>query len=63
MSEKCILCKRELKPVEIGATKKFIHRASTEYLCLSCLSKEFKVSEELLLKKIEFFKKQGCTLF
>ncbi len=60
---RCLKCQRALKPVEIGATKKFINRGAKEYYCLSCLADEFHVSEELLLQKIEYFKKQGCTLF
>ena len=63
MSETCIRCGRPLKPLDCGATKKFINRGATEFLCLHCLAAELKVTEERLLEKIEFFKKQGCTLF
>lgn len=59
----CIRCGKELSDVDIGAYKKFINRCSTEFMCKSCLAKELKVSEELIDKKIEYFKKQGCTLF
>ena len=61
--EKCRKCGKDLKPLEIGATRKFINRGAEEYFCLSCLAAEFHVTEELLLEKIEHFRKQGCTLF
>ena len=59
----CIRCGKELNSIDIGAHKKFINRGSTEFMCKSCLADELKVPEELIDKKIEHFKKQGCTLF
>ena len=59
----CVKCGRALKPKDIGATKKFINRGAETFLCLSCLADELKVTEALLEEKIEYFKKQGCTLF
>lgn len=59
----CICCKKELTHNDIGAYKKFINRGSTEFMCKTCLAFELKVSEELIDKKIEHFKKQGCALF
>ena len=59
----CKKCERPLEPIEIALTKKLINRASTEYMCLTCLSDFFKVSEQLLLDKAEEFRKQGCGLF
>ena len=32
-------------------------------MCIACLAKELKVPEKLIYEKIEYFKKQGCTLF
>ena len=43
--------------------KKFINRGSTEFMCKGCLADDLNVPEELIDKKIEYFKKQGCTLF
>ena len=60
---RCIHCGKELSSIDIGATKKFINRGSTEFMCKSCLAKDLKVPEELIDKKIEHFKKQGCALF
>ena len=61
--EYCIHCGKELGSIDIGATKKFINRGSTEIMSKSCIAKENKISEEIIDKKIEYFKKQGCTLF
>ena len=60
---RCIRCGKELNSIDIGAHKKFINRGSTEFMCKSCLADDLNVSEELIDKKIEHFKKQGCTLF
>ena len=59
----CIRCGKQLNSVDIGAYKKFINRGSTEFMCKGCLANELNVTEELIDKKIEHFKKQGCTLF
>lgn len=59
----CKRCGKELTFNEIGATKKFINRASTSFLCKRCLAAWLDVSEDLIDLKIEQFKKQGCTLF
>ena len=61
--DRCFKCGKKLTFNEIGAHKRFINRGSTEFMCLTCLSKEMSVSEETLLEKIEFLKKQGCLLF
>lgn len=34
----CILCDKALSYNEIGATKKFINRGSTQFLCRGCLA-------------------------
>ena len=59
----CFRCGKELNSIDIGAHKKFINRGSTEFMCKGCLAKDLKVSEELIDRKIDFFKNQGCTLF
>ena len=59
----CIRCRKELSDVDIGAYKKFINRGSTEFMCKSCLSKELKVPEELIDKKIEYFKSRVVHCF
>lgn len=59
----CVLCGKNLNQDDIGLTKKLINRGTTEYYCIDCLAKKFRCSVELLEKKVEQFRKQGCTLF
>ena len=63
MEDKCLKCGRELTFYDIGLHKKMINRGATEYMCIPCLSAHFKISEEELWKKIEYFRRMGCTLF
>ena len=58
-----MVCGRKLRTDEIAMHKKIISRESESFMCLSCLSKHFKVPEEKLREKIAYFKKIGCTLF
>jgi len=44
-------------------SRKMINRALQEGYCLPCLARHFQLPEDLLLQKIEEFKKMGCTLF
>jgi len=59
----CAKCGRELQRDEVSLTMKLVNRGAEEYFCLSCLSDMFKVPEELLLKKIDHYRRQGCVLF
>lgn len=59
----CIQCGKGLSHNEIGAHKKFINRGSTQFLCKSCLADKLDVTTEMIDRKIEQFKQQGCTLF
>ena len=59
----CMHCGKELSFNAIGSHKKFINRGSREFMCIECLAKELKVPVTLIDEKIEYFKKQGCTLF
>lgn len=59
----CKNCGKKLVPNEIGLTKKLINRGSTEFYCMDCLAEMFKCDKELLERKIEQFRKQGCVLF
>ncbi len=61
--EYCFGCGKELTHNDIGAYKKFINRGSVKFLCKACLAKDLNISEEIINKKIEQFKEQGCTLF
>ena len=59
----CGRCGRMLTRDEAAATKKLINRGAVEYMCLSCLSAHFGVSEDALRDKIRQFREMGCTLF
>lgn len=61
--DKCMHCGKILSNDEIGLHKRLINRGDTEFMCKECLSAYFKVSTELLDKKIEHFKNMGCILF
>lgn len=61
--ETCYQCGSVLSYNEIGLHKKLLGRASVQFLCITCIGKEFRVSEELLRQKIEDFKQMGCLLF
>ncbi|MDD6094360.1 MAG: hypothetical protein PUC29_01275 [Clostridia bacterium] len=63
MNGNCIKCGKKLNYNEIGLHKKMVNRGATEFMCISCLSEHFKISEEELLRKIEYFRRTGCTLF
>ena len=61
--EKCTKCGKPLDYIDVGLTKKLINRGSTEFMCKSCLAKEFNVTEKLLDEKVEQFRTMGCVLF
>lgn len=59
----CKNCGRELNSDDIGLTKKLINRGAEEFFCIDCLAEKFGCTTQLLEKKIEQFKKNGCSLF
>ncbi|MCI5650400.1 MAG: hypothetical protein MR332_13430 [Fusicatenibacter sp.] len=59
----CCKCGKTLTPNEISAHKKFINRGASEFLCRECLANRLDVDPAFIDRKIEQFKKQGCTLF
>lgn len=59
----CEKCGKRLSYDEVGLYKKTVNRFPESYLCISCLAEKFKTTEEALAERIEFFKKNGCTLF
>ncbi len=60
---KCLQCGKELIPDEIAMYKKLVSRRASEFMCYSCIAKQFQVTEELIREKAEYFKKTGCRLF
>ena len=63
MGGHCSKCGRELTQDEIGASRKFINKGTTEFFCLDCLAERFRVTRELIEEKIEYLRQHGCTLF
>ncbi len=59
----CIKCGGKLTQFDIGLHRKLINRGATEFMCIPCLAKKFKVTEERMWEKIEEFRDWGCTLF
>lgn len=59
----CKKCGRALTHDEIAIYKRLVNRGATEYLCLTCFAKEFRVTEEQLEEKINLFRNMGCVLF
>lgn len=62
-SSRCVSCGKELTFNEIGATRKFVNRAAVSFYCRDCLAERLGVDAALIDRKIQEFKKQGCTLF
>lgn len=60
---KCLQCGKELIPDEIAMYKKLVSRRASEFMCYSCIAKQFQVTEELIREKAEYFKNTGCRLF
>ena len=63
MSALCFQCGKALTCDDVGIYKRLVNRGSKKFLCIHCLSVFFQVEEPLILERIEFYKKQGCTLF
>lgn len=59
----CIKCGKPLLSDDIAIYKRLIFRGAKEFECKSCLANHLKVEESEIDKKIEFFRKHGCTLF
>lgn len=42
---------------------KMLNRGAVDFFCLKCLADYFKVDENNLREKMEYFRKMGCKLF
>lgn len=60
---KCVVCGREVIPLEMSLTKKLVNRAAEKYFCKTCLAEKFSCTEKQLDDMAEKFRKQGCMLF
>lgn len=59
----CRSCGQSLTGDDIGAYKKFVNRAATDYQCMDCLAKSLGCTRAALEKQADFFREAGCTLF
>ena len=59
----CFVCGAPLTADEVAVNRKLINRGTEKCRCIGCLSRYFHIDESLVREKIEFFKKEGCTLF
>lgn len=59
----CRKCGTSLSTDEIGIYKKMVNRGADSFLCITCLANHFDCTESDLRDKIEYFRKNGCTLF
>lgn len=60
---RCQNCSKTLSTNEVGISLRLLGRDGRRILCRTCLSQELKVAPELIDRKIEQFKRQGCPLF
>ena len=61
--ERCARCGAPLSQDEIAVTKKLISRGATEFYCVACLAEWFEVTPDEIRRRIETFRRMGCTLF
>ncbi len=59
----CANCGRELTCDELGLSRKLINRATATFYCITCLAKDYRVTEDKLRELIERYRAGGCTLF
>ena len=63
MADYCIKCGKLLTDDEIGLHRKLVSRAATQFACIDCLSRHFKIDRDELRRRIEQWRRDGCTLF
>lgn len=60
---RCKECGAPLSADEMALTRKLINRGATAFLCLDCLAAFFGCDTDLLRRKAEQFRRDGCALF
>ena len=61
--KKCQQCSAPLSGDEIGLSLRLLGRDGDRLLCKSCLAKAFRVDTDVMDRKIQQYKEQGCPLF
>lgn len=59
----CIKCGNALSVYDVGFFKKMVCRGATQFACIPCTAKHFRISETQAWEMIRRFQQQGCTLF
>lgn len=59
----CVNCSKDLVKDDIALCKKMLGKNTKQFICLNCLCEYLNTDQGILLKKIEQFKEEGCTLF
>lgn len=59
----CQKCSQTLSTNEIGISLRLLGRDGRQLLCRQCLAQDLKIDPQLIDRKIEQFKLQGCPLF
>lgn len=59
----CVVCGEEVDKVSKALCQKLFEKNTKKIMCLSCLSNDLDVGEDVLLEKAKEFKEAGCTLF
>lgn len=61
--DKCRQCGKELSHDEIGLYRKLVSRGAKDFLCIECLGAYYNLPVDVLMRRIQDFKDEGCTLF
>ena len=59
----CHNCEKELHTNEIAISMRLLGKDGRRLLCRDCIAAEFKVSSDVIDRKIQQFKSLGCPLF
>ena len=59
----CQKCSQPLSTNEVGISMRLLGRDGRRLLCRECLAQELKVDVQLIDRKIQQFRDQGCPLF
>ena len=63
MEKVCFRCGKALTADEIGIYRKMVSRGADKFLCIDCLSADFKIEKRKLYEMIERFRADGCMAF
>ncbi len=59
----CKCCGKSIDTYDVGAYRKFVDKAASEYACRDCLAEYLGWSREYLDELILMYRRRGCMLF